>query len=213
MLGDCQALRPRWRNTALSSESVRGRAETWDVKEHDCTSHQARQNRVDETVNEIANRLTKILEQSGEDNDGDAALPAKIGEICMVSWAYGKLRPRRTPPEWQEPPQLGKLPRANNEADKFMVTSNLIKFEKWSSFRNKEETRENFSESEHISLKNYSTPSECHCAALRSRFLLLMCMQEDPKKAENCLQWIDNQVKQSEVPLLMLASTKKAPWN
>jgi len=77
--------------------------------------------RLEETIDEIAMQLTSILSESQDDDvdkhdnqsDGKQQLSSyqkpkiKIGEICMACWAYGKLRPRDTPPGWPGPPQVG----------------------------------------------------------------------------------------------------------
>lgn len=52
----------------------------------------------------------------------------------MASWAYGKLRPRVTPPGWEIPPQLGTLPNAKKEAEKLVRTTSMITFEQWGTF-------------------------------------------------------------------------------
>ena len=124
----------------MSSDHVLGRAERWNVADN-ANELNFKQQRVDETVDEIAHQLTLILEESEEShaNDDTRAPPAKIGEICMASWAYGKLRPRATPPGWQIPPQLGRLPAAMSTAEKLARTSDLITFEQWGSFGEKKE--------------------------------------------------------------------------
>jgi hypothetical protein len=156
---DHALLPPPPKATALSSESAIGTAETWNMKDSR-SKEKAQQERVDETINEIAKQLTVILEESSDDNDdgeetmGHQQQPAKIGEICMASWAYGKLRPRSTPPGWQDPPQLGRLPKNANrhQAERLSaVTANMITFEKWGSFGdNKTQVEKYFSETQKI---------------------------------------------------------------
>jgi len=107
--------------TALSSDNVMGRAETWDLRS-DFVACPAK--RVDQTVDEIAVQLSSILD--------DDIWAAKEGELCMASWAYGVLRRRRRPPGWQQGPQLSKLPNAKElSAEEEEGSSNYIKFEQW----------------------------------------------------------------------------------
>lgn len=125
---------------ALSSEEAIGTAEYWDIFETDELKEQ--QEQVDKTINEIAHQLTLIFEDSHEPSIAREAseanpLPAKIGEICMATWAFGKLRHRSTPPGWEVPPQLGKLPNTRTSASvaaNVPHMPNLITFEQWGSF-------------------------------------------------------------------------------
>jgi hypothetical protein len=141
-----------------SSETAFGTAERWDILDdeppggHNNKEYklQAQQQRVDETIDEIAYQLTLILDESETFSAKDTTtteepeqrkkarpqpVQAKVGEICMATWAYGKLRPRSIPPGWEIPPQLGQLPNAKNEAEKFVRTTSMITFEQqWGSF-------------------------------------------------------------------------------
>ena len=108
----------------LSTETVVGQAETWDLRKDlfaDSPSHA-----VDLMIDQIAMELTTILEQ-------DSRL-AKEGELCMACWAFGVLRKRRRPPGWKNGPQLGQLPRESvrERRSKEKVDLNLIRFEQWS---------------------------------------------------------------------------------
>jgi hypothetical protein len=113
---------------ALSSESAVGTAVTMNLDHHK-SREELQQTRVDETIDEIARQLTSILHEMNTDSNDVQMNKAKIGEICMASWAYGKLRHRKTPPGWQVPPQIGRLPSSKTQADKNMFT-----FERWGSF-------------------------------------------------------------------------------
>jgi hypothetical protein len=161
--------------TALSSESVVGKAETWNMKESS-GKEKACQQRVDETVDEIARQLTSVLEEEESEDTGDdylVPLKAKIGEICMTSWAYGKLRHRQTPPGWQVPPQLGRLPtnlNNNNKAKELTVTTNLITFERWDSFGDKKKEKEatNTYETEEVTGKLFDAIGASLCRSPES---------------------------------------------
>ena len=132
---DDSLLPPPPKSTVLSSDKVIGVAETWELEETD-PAFRAQQRRVDDTVNEIAVRLTTLLllQAETEDKKEETQNPRnqpKVGEICMASWAYGVLRPRHRPPGWQVPPQLGRL---NNGRPQKRNSGNFITFEQWSSF-------------------------------------------------------------------------------
>ena len=88
--------------------------------------------RLAQTIDEIARQLTVILFQEDEKEieadhvDVQDGLNVKkkkmkktfqqpkikLGEICMACWAYGKLKPRETPPGWPEPPQMARVTTA-----------------------------------------------------------------------------------------------------
>jgi hypothetical protein len=84
--------------------------------------------RLAQTIDEIARQLTVILFQEDEKEEKDVVVvndglnvkkkkplqqpKIKLGEICMACWAYGKLKPRETPPGWPEPPQMGRVTTA-----------------------------------------------------------------------------------------------------
>jgi len=80
-------------------------------KDFDCP-----ESRLEETIDEIARQLTTILSVDA-DTESNTKLQEmkstfqqpkiKLGEICMACWAYGKLRPRKIPPGWHGPPQIG----------------------------------------------------------------------------------------------------------
>eukprot|EP00980_Cylindrotheca_fusiformis_P007034 scaffold1475_cov111-Cylindrotheca_fusiformis.AAC.13 len=117
---------------ALSSEHAVGTAVALKLDESK-TKTELQQARLDETIDEIAVQLTEILNEF--DTEGSASrAPAKIGEICMASWAFGKLRHRKTPPGWQVPPQIGRVSNLNSEADRVAMTKDIITFERWGSF-------------------------------------------------------------------------------
>lgn len=141
---------------AISSDQF-GLAETWDLNDGDEDLSPAE--RVDATVQDIARQLTSILTKeadqlaemeklSKEDqvetnsHPDDIQKPrvqreTKLGEICMASWAYGVLRPRRRPPGWLAPPQMGKLPQFGNKAvETTKRNNNFITFEQWTTSDN-----------------------------------------------------------------------------
>jgi len=122
---------------STAGASVVGIAETWDILDDDISKTYQRRN--DATIDEIAQQLTDILHEPQDAEDGEEAQQqAKIGEICMASWAFGKLRHRKTPPGWQTPPQLGRYPNTNDAVieKKKSQTTDLITFEQWGSFGN-----------------------------------------------------------------------------
>ncbi len=60
----------------------------------------------------------------------------------MASWAYGILRPRRRPPGWQSPPQMGRLNGVTNGKQAMSSSSrpsSFLTFEKWSSSEEEED--------------------------------------------------------------------------
>jgi hypothetical protein len=122
---------------ALSDEYAVGTAVTLNIDESSRTTEELQQAKLDKTIDEIAVQLTAILQELDTDSDSSPA-PAKIGEICMASWAFGKLRHRKTPPGWQVPPQIGRLSSSQSEADTMGMTKNIITFERWGSFGSKE---------------------------------------------------------------------------
>jgi RAP domain len=110
--------------TALNSNTIRGPAELWDLR-NDQVGCPAQ--RVDTTVNAIARQLIQDLTTD--------LYSAKEGELCMACWAYGVLRRRRRPPGWQHTTQINKSPmQARNEVG----SSNFIKFEQWKLSDNKD---------------------------------------------------------------------------
>jgi hypothetical protein len=130
---DDSLLPPPNKSTSLSSDNVIGVAETWELEETE-PAFRAQQGVVDDTVNEIAVRLTTRLLLQVQDNKEETPNPTnipKVGEICMASWAYGILRPRHRPPGWQAPPQLNRLHNGRPQKRK---SGNFITFEQWSSF-------------------------------------------------------------------------------
>ena len=103
--------------TALSSEDAIGSAETWDLRSIEENTPAQRLDRVTE---HIAKLLALKLQ-------GDR-YTAKEGELCMASWAYGILKPRRRPPGWRHRPQVASTGR------KALPTSeklDVVKFESW----------------------------------------------------------------------------------
>ncbi len=137
---DNTLLPPPPEKTALSSDEVLGTAVRWEILDELNDNTKDHQYKLDETIDEIARQLTSILEESEDFSSQDLPPePAKIGEICMTSWAFGKLRPRSTPPGWQIPPQLGKIPSAKSTAEKVARTASLITFEQWGAFGTKKQ--------------------------------------------------------------------------
>jgi hypothetical protein len=115
---------------ALSTDEKLGVAEAWiliDDNEHENLTKK----RVDETVDEIARQLTTILVE--EDEGKPPSQKSKVGELCMAGWAYGILRPRRRPPGWQLPPQMGQLNGVASGKPSSSRPSSFLTFEKWSS--------------------------------------------------------------------------------
>ena len=139
---DSAILPPSAERTALSSDWVTGTAETWSLDADNKTGEQ--QKRVDKLVDNIAKQLTIMLEESDEKSN-DPRYQAKVGEVCMASWAYGVLRPRNRPPGWQTPPQLGSLPGKNRQKG-----SGFITFEKWTAFSDNGEAQIDSSESDGV---------------------------------------------------------------
>jgi hypothetical protein len=94
-------------------------AETWNLKdEGNHRSELSPDQLVDATVEAIARQLAGILAQEAtevaaateQSERGEMARrQIKLGELCMVTWAYGILRPRRQPPGWLRPPRMGNL--------------------------------------------------------------------------------------------------------
>jgi hypothetical protein len=130
---DASLLPPPLEQVAMSSENVIGVAETWSLSDGGEKVHRKR---VDETVDEIAKQLTAELEESNGKRSTDPHYqPAKTGEICMATWAYGILRPRRRPPGWHYAPQLGRLPGAAVAEKPPSKSKNQITFEQWTPFK------------------------------------------------------------------------------
>ena len=117
--------------SALSSDSMMGTAETWNMMESN-SKEKAQQQRVSETLDEIAMQIISIMEETDEGFHGFSPQSPKIGELCMTSWAYGILRHRNIPPGWQVPPQISKVPSSREAAKQ--ANSNIMTFEKWNSF-------------------------------------------------------------------------------
>ena len=105
--------------TSLSTETIYGTAEVWDLRD-DVAGYPAQ--KVDATIDEIAKQLTAILTED--------VYAAKEGELCMACWAFGVLRRRRRPPGWQNTPQISKLPVETPHKQQ-LASSNFIKFEQW----------------------------------------------------------------------------------
>jgi RAP domain len=106
--------------TSLSSDTIQGQAELWDLR-NDLAGCPTK--RVDASIDEIARQLTVALK-------GDI-MNVKEGEICMACWSFGILRRRRRPPGWKNEPQLSNLP--NKKIDR--APSNFLKFEQWKTDR------------------------------------------------------------------------------
>lgn len=106
--------------TAMSSEDMLGVAEAWILQ---VESVDSAEKRAKETICDIATQLTNILQT-------EKARKPKVGELCMASWAYGVLRPRRRPPGWAVPPQIGRISNSN-ERDRNQHNVEFITFEQW----------------------------------------------------------------------------------
>lgn len=130
---------------ALSSEGAIGTAVTLNMDESQ-TVEELQQTRVDETVDGIASQITSILREM---DFNDKFFP-KIGEICMASWAFGKLRHRKTPPGWAIPPQIGRIASNKANEDDMTRAKNIITFERWGSFGGKNDVETDISEPEII---------------------------------------------------------------
>lgn len=120
---DATLLPPPPKTTAMSNDEALGVAETWVLQNE---QKQSAEKRVSETIDAIAKQLVDILSDTKEEERAKN-LP-KVGEIAMASWAYGVLRPRRLPPGWAMPRQMGKVkPQAS------MGGVEYITFEQWCS--------------------------------------------------------------------------------
>mmetsp|Transcript_10831 Transcript_10831/g.26193 ORF Transcript_10831/g.26193 Transcript_10831/m.26193 type:complete len:922 (+) Transcript_10831:84-2849(+) len=126
---------------AVSEEGVVGTAV--QAKIDKATPLEESQALLEETLDEIAKQLTDILQGELEgkvDKYEPWQKPAQVGEICMASWAFGKLRHRKKPPGWQVPPQTGRLSnRRNNMINgnnrlNGSQNNNMITFESWGAF-------------------------------------------------------------------------------
>lgn len=139
-------LSPRMAAISVDQDGV---AETWDLNDGGDDEDLSPAERVEATVQAIARQLTDILTQEAEllaeSQNGDSVpnkLPreTKLGEICMASWAFGVLRPRRRPPGWLAPPKMGQLPQFNNKpAEEPKRGNNFITFEQWTSSDNQDD--------------------------------------------------------------------------
>ncbi|GKY97731.1 hypothetical protein MPSEU_000731300 [Mayamaea pseudoterrestris] len=109
---------------ALSSNKVLGQAETWNLEQQSLSYG------LDLLVDQIALELCNMLR--------NRAACAKVGELAMVSWAYGVLRPRRKPPGWKHVPQLDEMRKVDavrKQKGAQQSSSNeqfLIRYETWS---------------------------------------------------------------------------------
>ena len=125
---DPTILPPPPETTAMSSEDMLGVAEAWILQgESDDTAEK----RVKDTVDMIAMQLTDILQNEKSRNP-------KVGELCMASWAYGVLQPRRRPPGWAVPPQISRVPRSKTRARNERNVE-FITFEQWAQEDNEED--------------------------------------------------------------------------
>ncbi|CAB9520186.1 RAP domain [Seminavis robusta] len=120
-----------------SAVSGQQRVETWDLKEVDSSVKELTPaETLDATVDEISRQLTEIVsieeEAAAQHANGGKTPPrqTKLGELCMVTWAYGILRPRRRPPGWLQPPQMDSL---HSLAKKLGAKSrkDFLTFEEW----------------------------------------------------------------------------------
>ena len=67
-----------------------------------------------QTMDEIALRLTSVLDRQEEEEEGGGGESednvVKVGELTMACWAYASTRPREVPPGWELPPRVGRVP-------------------------------------------------------------------------------------------------------
>jgi len=138
-----------------------GLAETWDLNDDVDGLDLSPAERVDATVQAIAQQITKVLRNEAKamtkaqdadsteennnniNNNGEQPTrqrETKMGEICMASWAFGVLRPRRRPPGWLAPPQMGRLNEEKAaEETKQNNNNNFITFAQWTTNDNTED--------------------------------------------------------------------------
>lgn len=126
---DASILPPPPETAAMSTEDMLGVAEAWILQ---AESDASPEKRVKETADLIATQLTDILER-------DDARKPKVGELCMACWAYGVLQPRRRPPGWAVPPQLGRIPNSNKKQRKQQSNVEFVTFEQWTQEDNDDE--------------------------------------------------------------------------
>lgn len=129
---DSGLLPPPLEALALSDDRAVGTAVALTI-DGSRTKEEMQQARLDSTIDEIALQLTTTL-QEFDSASANSPVRAKIGEICMASWAFGKLRHRKTPTGWQTPPQIGRLPNSKSEADTVAMAKDVITFERWETF-------------------------------------------------------------------------------
>lgn len=118
---DHTILPPPPETTAMSTEHMLGVAEAWILQ---AESDDTAEKRLKETVDMIATQLTDILES-------EKKRKPKVGEMCMACWAYGVLQPRRRPPGWMVPPQIGRIPNSKKKAPKPQQNVEFVTFEQW----------------------------------------------------------------------------------
>lgn len=111
---------------AVSSDTVKGHAETWDLR-HEIVS--SPDQRLDTVIDRIALDILRRL-----DEDPGAA---KESELCMTAWAYGIIRRRRRPPGWKHVPHFSQL--AYEEKVIRKKDGNTIRFEQWNRITKSEE--------------------------------------------------------------------------
>jgi hypothetical protein len=131
--------------SALSSDTVVGRAETWDLAK---ASLEDPDSQLDQLVDDLALMLAKKLSLSvsvaanvatpdefstAASTSGSSALLAKPGELSMASWAYGVLRQRKRPPGWKVGPQMGRVQSSRKSLAEPSDGFNFVKFEQWNS--------------------------------------------------------------------------------
>jgi hypothetical protein len=113
--------------TFMTCENMVGVAEAWILQ---AESIDTAETRVKETIDDIATQLTLILTSPQKRQP-------KVGELSMASWAYGVLRPRRRPPGWTVPPQVGRIPNSN-QRDVKQRNVEVITFEHWAQEQDEE---------------------------------------------------------------------------
>ena len=89
------------------------------------------QEELTQTMDEIALRLTDVLDRQEEQDEGDGEREdnvVKVGELTMACWAYASTRPREVPPGWELPPRVGRVPddARDSESDNSNVAAALV---------------------------------------------------------------------------------------
>jgi len=118
-------------DTANASASANASDEAREQQQHT-----QQQQRLASTMDDIAVRLTDVLDSY--DGVGDNVV--KVGELTMACWAYASTRPRNVPPGWELPPRVGRVPAAAAAADasgevsdgsSSKLAEDVVIFERW----------------------------------------------------------------------------------